>query len=48
MLCDKWLWSVVVLRAGEGVAQVPDLASQGPPAGGFVVAIQLWRRQWLE
>lgn len=42
-----WNWSVGVLR-GEGAAQVPDPASQRPPAGGLVVAVQLRRRQRLE
>lgn len=48
LLCDEWNWSVVVLRAGESVAQVPDSASQRPSAGAFIVAVQLWRRQRLE
>lgn len=48
LLCDEWNWSVVVLRAGESVAQVPDPAPQRPSAGAFIVAVQLWRRQRLE
>lgn len=30
---------VVILRGGQGVTQVPDPASQRPPAGGFIVAV---------
>lgn len=30
---------VVILRGGQGVTQVPDPASQRPPARGFIVAV---------
>lgn len=43
-----WRIVVVVLRGGHGRTHVPDPASQIPPAGGFIVRIQLWRRQWFK
>lgn len=30
---------VVILRGGQSVTQVPDPASQRPPARGFIIAV---------